>query len=41
MHKKTNEEFRTQVYKLVGDDYTFLEPFELVRIKYTENINSI
>ena len=28
MHKKTNEEFRTQVYKLVGDDYTFLEPYK-------------
>lgn len=31
MHKKTNKEFRTQVYRLVGDDYTFLEPYKNAR----------
>lgn len=31
MHKKTDKEFKKQAYKLVGNDYTFLEPYKSAR----------
>lgn len=32
MHKKTDEEFKKQVYKLVGDNYIFLESYKGARV---------
>lgn len=33
MRRKTNNDFKKEVYDLVGDEYTFLEPYQGARIK--------